>query len=209
MRPEAQSVLLETANRYGAEVHYAGVAAGTGSDGPIWPENRATTHKALEVLNATPFGRDWEVPPLEAITKSGHAGRWQWLRPAPSGARILLDCAHNMDGLRRTLGAIEAIECDHLRVVFGAVNDKDVNGALTAMPNAGTYYLCQAHIPRAMPSSELMECALDAGLNGQAYATVEAALEAALADAQPNDLVAVFGSIFIAGEVLVWERSRS
>ncbi|MEC7693648.1 MAG: bifunctional folylpolyglutamate synthase/dihydrofolate synthase, partial [Bacteroidota bacterium] len=101
MRPEAQSVLLETANRFGAEVHYAGVASEAGEAGPHWPENRATAHKALEVLKATPFGSDWEVPPLEAITKSGHPGRWQWLRPAPSGARILLDCAHNLDGLHR------------------------------------------------------------------------------------------------------------
>ena len=209
MRPEAQSVLLETANRFGAEVHYAGVATGMAADGPHWPENRATAHKALEVLNNTPFGRDWVVPPLEAMTKSGHAGRWQWLRPASSGARILLDCAHNLDGLYRTLEAIEAMERDHLRVVFGAVNDKDVIGALAAMPCAGTYYLCEAQIPRAMPSSELMAYALEAGLNGQAFGTVESALEAALADAQPNDVVAVFGSVFIAGEVLAWERSRS
>jgi dihydrofolate synthase/folylpolyglutamate synthase len=209
MRPEAQSVLLETANRFGAEVHYAGVAAGIAADGPHWPENRATAHKAIEVLNTTRFGRDWEVPPLEAIEKSGHAGRWQWLRPAPSGAPILLDCAHNMDGLKRTLEAVEAIERDHLRVVFGAVNDKDVIGALAAMPGVGTYYLCQAQIPRAMPSSELMAYALEAGLNGQAFNTVELALEAALADAQPNDVVAVFGSVFIAGEVLAWDRSRS
>jgi dihydrofolate synthase/folylpolyglutamate synthase len=209
MRPEAQSVLLETANRFGAEVHYAGVASGAGEDGPHWPENRATAHKALEVLNATPFGRDWETPPLEAITKSGHSGRWQWLRPAPCGARILLDCAHNLDGLHRTLGAIEALECNRLRLVFGAVNDKDVKGALTAMPSAGAYYFCAAQIPRALPSSTLAQYAADAGLNGQAYATVDAALEAALADAQPNDLVAVFGSVFIAGEVLAWERSRT
>ena len=209
MRPEAQSVLLETANRFGAEVHYAGVAKGAGEDGPHWPENRATAHKALEVLNATPFGREWETPPLEAITKSGHAGRWQWLRPAPSGARILLDCAHNLDGLHRTLRAIEAVECNRLRVVFGAVNDKDVEGALMAMPSAGAYYFCAARIPRALPSVKLAQYAGDAGLSGQTYGTVEAALEAALADAQPNDLVAVFGSVFIAGEVLAWERSRS
>ena len=60
-----------------------------------------------------------------------------------------------------------------------------------------------------MPSVTLADHAADVGLNGQAHGTVEAALEAALADAQPNDLVAVFGSVFIAGEVLAWERSRS
>lgn len=209
MRPEAQSVLLETANRFGAEVHYAGVASEAGEAGPHWPENRATAHKALEVLKATPFGSDWEVPPLEAITKSGHLGRWQWLRPAPSGARILLDCAHNLDGLHRTLGAIEALECDGLHVVFGGVNDKDISGALAAMPNAGSYYFCASQIPRALPSATLAEYAADAGLNGHAYPTVEAALDAALSAAQPNDLIAVFGSVFIAGEVLAWERQRS
>ncbi|MGB1944183.1 MAG: glutamate ligase domain-containing protein, partial [Flavobacteriales bacterium] len=209
MRPEAQSVLLETANRFGAEVHYAGVASEAGEAGPHWPENQATAHKALEVLKATPFGSDWEVPPLEAITKSGHPGRWQWLRPAPSGARMLLDCAHNLDGLHRTLGALEALECDGLRVVFGGVNDKDISGALAAMPNAGSYYFCAAQIPRALPSATLAECAADAGLNGHAYPTVEAALDAALSAAQPNDLIAVFGSVFIAGEVLAWERQRS
>ena len=151
MRPEAQSVLLETANRFGAEVHYAGVASEAGEAGPHWPENRATAHKALEVLKATPFGNDWEVPPLEAITKSGHPGRWQWLLPAPSGARMLLDCAHNLDGLHRTLGAIEALECDGLRVVFGGVNDKDMKGALAAMPNEGAYYFCAAQIPGHCP----------------------------------------------------------
>ena len=208
MRPEAQSVLLETANRYGAEVHYAGVASGTEADGPHWPENRATAHKALEVLNATPFGRDWEVPPLEAITKSGHAGRWQWLSPTPSGVRVLLDCAHNLDGLHRTLEAVKTLDFDQLRIVFGAVNDKDISGALAAMPGDGMYYFCQAQIPRALPSAALADFAKDAGLNGQGYLTVEAALEASLAEAQPNDLVAVFGSVFIAGEVLAWERSR-
>jgi len=59
-----------------------------------------------------------------------------------------------------------------------------------------------------LPSAALADFAKDAGLNGQGYLTVEAALEASLAEAQPNDLVAVFGSVFIAGEVLAWERSR-
>ena len=86
---------------------------------------------------------------------------------------------------------------------------KTSSGALTAMPSEGAYYFCAAQIPRALPSATLATMPQTSGLNGQAYGTVEAALEAALADAQPNDLVAVFGSVFIAGEVLAWERSRN
>ena len=206
MRPEAQSVLLETANRFGAEVYYAGVAARAGEDGPHWPENRATAHKALQVLNAMPFGSGWEVPRLESITKRGHAGRWQWLKPAPSGARILLDCAHNLDGLIQTLNAIEKLAFDRLRLVFGAVNDKDVRGALSVMPSAGTFYFCQAQIPRAMPSKVLLTHAADTGLSGRDFPTVERALAAALEDSEPLDLIVVLGSVFIAGEVLAWEQ---
>ncbi|HBP45717.1 MAG TPA: tetrahydrofolate synthase [Flavobacteriales bacterium] len=208
MRPDAQSVLLETANRYGAEVHYAGVAGKTSEDGPHWPENRATAKKALEVLNEMPFGCGWEVPGLDFITKSGHDGRWQWLKSASSGARILLDCAHNLDGLNRTLGAIQNQDFDMLRIVYGAMNDKDIQGALSLMPRQGTYYFCQTQSPRAFPADELFNCAGKNGLQGVAFPTVEKAVIAASSEAESNDLVLVLGSVFIVGEAITWDRGR-
>jgi dihydrofolate synthase/folylpolyglutamate synthase len=210
MRPEAQSVLLETANRCGAEVHYAEVAISDDAqaDGPHWPENRATAHKALEVLATTAFGRDLSVPPVGALTKAGHAGRWQWLPSKPGEARIILDCAHNMDGLARTIEAVEKLEFDRLHVVFGAVNDKDIEGALHLLPSHAKYAFCAAQIPRALPSAELAERATKAGLQGQAFESVSAAMDASMAQAQERDVIAVLGSVFIAGEVLAWSAAR-
>lgn len=210
MRPEAQSVLLETANRFGAEVHYAGIAMedDAQANGPHWPENRATAHKALEVLATTTFGRGLEVPPVEALTKSGHAGRWQWLPIKPGEARILVDCAHNMDGLVRTVEAVEKLEFDRLHVVVGAVNDKDIEGALQLLPSYAQYAFCAAQIPRAMPSEDLAERAANAGLQGRAFESVSAAMESSVALAQGQDVIAVLGSVFIAGEVLAWSAAR-
>ena len=86
MRPEAQSVLLETAMVW-RRGPLRGAASKAGEAGPHWPENRATAHKALEVLKATLFGSDWEVPPLEAMTKPGTLA----VAVAPSSA---LRCTH-------------------------------------------------------------------------------------------------------------------
>ena len=208
MRPEAQSVLLETANRFGAEVHYAGVAieGDACAEGPHWPENRATAQKALEVLASMPFGRNLVVPPVEELNKAGHAGRWQWLPTMPHAARVLLDCAHNMDGLIRTVEAVESLDFGQLFIVFGAVNDKDVDGALAMLPKHAHYAFCAAQIPRAMPGPDLALRAAERGLQGEAFDSVSAAMNAAVAKAGERDLIAVLGSVFIAGEVLAWSR---
>lgn len=210
MRPEAQSVLLETANRCGAEVHYAGVASAEDSEaeGPHWPENRATAHKALEVLASTPFGRELHVPAVAQLTKQGHAGRWQWLPPLPNGARMLLDCAHNFDGLSKTIEAVNQLDCGQLFIVFGAVNDKDVDGALELMPKQAKYAFCAAQIPRALPSEALMEKAQAHGLDGAACGSVANAMDELTQQAQMDDLIVVLGSVFVAGEVLNWSGER-
>ena len=210
MRPEAQSVLLETANRCGAEVHYAGVAIDdAGSEqGPHWPENRATAHKVLEVLATTPFGRDLDVPAVSELTKTGHSGRWQWLPPLDKGARLLLDCAHNMDGLFKTLKSVEDQTFNELFVVYGAVSDKDLNGAFEMMPKGAQYAFCAAQIPRALPSADLAQRAEAFGLKGMDCGTVAHAMDEVAKRAQANDLVVALGSVFIAGEVLTWSDAR-
>lgn len=210
MRPEAQSVLLETANRCGAEVHYAGVATSDADSeqGPHWPENRATAHKVLEVLATTPFGRDLNVPAVYELTKAGHAGRWQWLPALDNGARLLLDCAHNIDGLSKTLKAVENQVFDKLWIVFGAVNDKDLEGALEMMPEGAQYTFCAAQIPRALPSADLAQRSEAFGLEGTAYDTVAQAMDEVAKRALSNDLVVALGSVFIAGEVLTWSDAR-
>jgi dihydrofolate synthase / folylpolyglutamate synthase len=204
MRPEAQSVVLETANRLGAETHYAAPAetADLEGHGPHWPENRATAHKALEVLTALPFGKGLQLPKVDELTKDGHAGRWHWLNPTPAGAKVLVECAHNLDGLGGTLSAISTLGFSDLHIVFGAVSDKELSEVFELLPVEAHYYFCAANIPRALPARALGKMAEQAGLIGGSFASVREAYAAACAEAQPSALVLVFGSIFIAAEVL-------
>ena len=72
---------------------------------------------------------------------------------------------------------------------------------LPLLPHTATYYFCQADIPRALPATELAALAQAAGLRGQAYGPVPAAVAAARAAAGPDDVVFIGGSPFVVAEV--------
>ncbi len=207
MRPEAQSVVLAAASRMGSETHYAAVSQSlnTEREGPHWPENRATAHKALEVLASLPFGKGLSIPPMEILSKASHRGRWQWLNAQACAGRVLVDCAHNMDGLERTLDALDGMSFAGWHVVIGAVADKDLTEFLSRLREESQYYFCAADIPRALPAQQLAEAAENFGLKGLAYPSVDQAFKAACETATDEDLVLVLGSIFVVAEVLVNE----
>jgi len=205
MRPEALSVVLEQALRTGSEVHYADTAGEPPLPGepPYMTENRATARKVLEILSSLP---EWDrtrpaaLPEAPSLVATGHAGRWNWLKPAPSGARVLADCAHNVDGLSALMSHLP--EAAALHIVFGTVADKDLSGVLPLLPRAARYYFCAADIPRALPAEELARSAAEAGRAGAAYPSVDAACAAARAAAEPDALVVITGSIFVVAEAL-------
>jgi dihydrofolate synthase/folylpolyglutamate synthase len=82
------------------------------------------------------------------------------------------------------------------------VNDKDVSAVLEILPQDAHYYFTQAQIARALSASELMQRAANFTLNGNVYPTVKEAINAALTDANLDDLIFIGGSNFIVGEAL-------
>lgn len=209
MRPEAKSVMLEQSLRTGSEVYYAEPEAAWEGEAPFAAENRATARKVLEVLAGLP---GWSVPE-EAVERglldykelTGQTGRWTFLEPTASGARVLADCAHNIDGFSRTVEAVGALVSEaggRLRVVFGTVGDKSVEEVLPLLPREAEYYWCAADIPRAMAAEELERRARDLGYAGRSLGSVAAALGSAREEAGPRDLIWVTGSIFVVAEVV-------
>jgi UDP-N-acetylmuramoyl-L-alanyl-D-glutamate--2,6-diaminopimelate ligase len=62
---------------------------------------------------------------LKAVSTFGPVeGRMEQLR-LPNGALIVIDFAHNPDGLRRVLTACDALKARRLRLVFGCGGDRD------------------------------------------------------------------------------------
>jgi len=81
------------------------------------------------------------------------------------------------------------------------VNDKSIANILALLPADATYYFCKADIPRGLDAGELRKMAHAAGLQGESYASVKKALEAATSAAGSDDLVFVGGSTFVVGEM--------
>jgi dihydrofolate synthase/folylpolyglutamate synthase len=109
--------------------------------------------------------------------------------------------AHNEDGIRQLLRQIELTDHEELHLILGVVNDKAIDKILQLLPRQARYYFTRAQIPRALPEDQLAAQATELGLKGRSYPTVPEALQAAKANAKPKDLVVVFGSVFVVGEV--------
>lgn len=165
------------------------------------------TKNLLTVLQSVHQLREkgWNIP--EAAVREGLAktkaltglhGRWEKLREHPA---VIVDVAHNEDGIRELVHQLEVTDYHQLHVVIGVVKDKDIRAVLYQLPHDAHYYFTQASIPRALPVEDLWAEAADAGLKGQSFPDVNTALKEALAHAQKDDLILVCGSVFVVGEV--------
>ena len=149
-----------------------------------------------------------EKEALQHVKKlTGLYGRWDVISDKPA---IILDVAHNEDGIKQLLQQAEIVsressvvnrESQELHLVMGMVKDKDVTKILTILPKDANYYFCNAHIERAMPYLDLLEKAKGFDLKGEGFNDVNKAIDAARQKARANDLIIVCGSIFLIAEV--------
>ncbi len=136
---------------------------------------------------------------LKVVQNTGLLGRWQVLQKSPT---IICDTAHNKEGLNYVIDQLKTLSFSSLHIVFGVVNDKDLNSIIPLMPTEATYYFCKPNVPRGMDSKILKEKFENAGFIGQAYGDVNKALISAKNAANPDDLIYVGGSTFVVAEVV-------
>jgi len=164
-------------------------------------KNCITVLEAVHQLNqlGLTIGKEHVKTGLAQVKKNtGLHGRWEQIGHDPA---IVLDVAHNEDGMKQVLSQLSVSQFNHLHIVIGMVKDKEVEQVLLLLPKEATYYFTQAQIPRALEAALLKEKALPAGLMGDVYPDVNTALKQALLKANTKDLVLVCGSVFLVGEV--------
>lgn len=130
---------------------------------------------------------------------TGLMGRWQRLRERPLA---VCDTGHNVGGWNYLVGQIKAQACHRLRIVFGMVDDKDIDRILAMLPREADFYWTQASSHRAIPAAQVAGKAAAIGLRGRSYATVGEAWQQALADASPKDFIFVGGSSYVVADLL-------
>ena len=130
---------------------------------------------------------------------TGLMGRWQKLSDHPL---LICDTGHNTGGITYITQQIKSIVYDHLHIVIGMVNDKDIRGVLNLLPQDAMYYFTKASVKRALPEEELKRTAREFGLHGNTYPTVTEAVRAAQEKSLPKDFIFVGGSSFIVADLL-------
>ena len=129
---------------------------------------------------------------------TGLHGRWEIIHTSPT---VVLEVAHNTDGIRQLVQQVEITTHNQLHIIIGMVKDKDIEQVLALLPKTAAYYFTKAQIPRALGEDELMEKAEKLKLKGQSFPEVNSALGFVLQHAHADDLIIICGSIFLVGEV--------
>jgi dihydrofolate synthase/folylpolyglutamate synthase len=116
---------------------------------------------------------------------------------------VVLDGAHNPAGAVVLADALAGSfpVAGTTRCVIGMLSNRDPVELLAPLARRGVSvaYCCRADSPRALDASAISQAALRLGVATRVLASVDDALDAALADADADDLVVVTGSFYVVG----------
>lgn len=133
-----------------------------------------------------------------AARTTGLRGRWECIGHKP---KVIVDTAHNADGLKWVFEQLERERTGHLHIVFGMVAEKEIEPVLLLLPRDARYYFTQAQIHRAMDANLLAGHCRSVGIHGEVFPNVPAAYTAAKQNAEEDDLIFVGGSTFVVGDL--------
>ncbi|HEY4934932.1 MAG TPA: folylpolyglutamate synthase/dihydrofolate synthase family protein [Puia sp.] len=170
-------------------------------------KNIVTVAEVISILNQKGFhipDAAMQLGLKQVKSLTGLHGRWDILHENPM---IVTDVGHNEEGMKAVGKQIENTSHEELHIIIGIVKDKSVEKILRHLPRMANYYFTRAQIPRALPETELAAIAESMGLKGRSFSNVKRALEAAVLNANPKDLILVCGSVFLVGEVNLKEIS--
>jgi dihydrofolate synthase/folylpolyglutamate synthase len=115
---------------------------------------------------------------------------------------VILDTAHNREGLALTVRQVNKQAQGRIHFVLGFVKGKNLDLILPLFPKHASYYFSRANIPRGLDAELLQAAARKHGLEGAVYDTVPEALVAALGEASETDVIYVGGSTFTVADAL-------
>ncbi|MDD4395658.1 MAG: Mur ligase family protein, partial [Bacteroidales bacterium] len=165
-------------------------------------ENVATFVQAVLQLSFNiPNVNQLIVKALENVIDNTHLmGRWQIINNKPL---TICDTGHNSGGFHFITQQLNRIDCDHLHIIIGFVNDKDIQAIINLLPKKATYHICKAKIDRAL-SQNIIQTTMQAGGLTATVSTLsvyETYLQL-INDAKDDSVFYIGGSTFIVADFL-------
>jgi dihydropteroate synthase len=174
-------------------------------DGPSW-EARTNLpligqHQATNAGIAATLARqvaDVDVSVIERGLRDAHwPGRFEVMSSDPL---VVLDGAHNPAACGTLTDLVDRYAYDELHLVFGAMQEKDHEEMVAALPDSDAVHLCRPDVDRAASLDTLSEAFDQRASVTEQDGTVFEAVERALGAAGDDDCVLVTGSLYAVAE---------
>jgi dihydrofolate synthase/folylpolyglutamate synthase len=130
---------------------------------------------------------------------TGLMGRWQVVSESPT---VVCDTGHNPAGWEYLSRQLNEVECKNMYIVFGVVEDRDVDGIMALLPKRASYFFTKASNKRALSERVLQMMGQQLGLSGNVYPSVAEAFSAAKIIAKEGDFVFIGGSSYVVADFL-------
>ena len=137
----------------------------------------------------------------KVCSNTGLLGRWQKISEKPL---TVCDTGHNVAGWEYLSEQIKRQRCKTRRIIFGMVDDKDINSVMSLLPKDAEYYFTQASCKRALNSLTVASIAESHGITGKSYNNVGEAYLQARKEADKDDFIFIGGSSYIVADLLAF-----
>ena len=212
---ETRPVFEQVAREHDATLYYAEDNIIEGDyefelKGAYQEKNKNTILNIVRLLrNQIDISNDAVINGMKNVCElTGLMGRWQTISNTPL---TICDTGHNLAGwkylhkqIKETYEAIRSktVNTSMLRIVFGMVDDKDIEAVMELLPKNATYYYCQA-------STRINGIALNLNISGQAFSTVEEAYNAVRKDAMKDDFIFIGGSSYVVADLFTYLKKHT
>ena len=129
---------------------------------------------------------------LRGLKKAYWPGRFEFMNK-----NILLDCAHNPDGIKALVKSIKKLNYKNLIIVIGVMKDKNINSIAKKLEKLNpTVIVTKASVSRSRGPEEISGCFKRA----EVIPNLKNAIKHAVKKTEKDDIVLITGSIFVVGE---------
>ena len=134
----------------------------------------------------------------KGLEKTRWPGRLELFEGKP---KVLLDGAHNPEGVKALCEFLKEISFKKLHLIIGIMKDKSWKEMLeTLLPLSQSVIAFRPQNPRSLEPETVINLAKQMSLEGFEAKTPEEALRVAKEKADPEDLILITGSLFTVGE---------
>ncbi len=126
-------------------------------------------------------------------------GRLQLISDYP---KVVVDAAHNLEGVESLLSEIRLFHYSHLYIIYGASNDKDWKEILWQMPREATFSFVEFDSKRSVKLADFESEAQSIGIEYKLFSQATDALNHSKLTAKPDDLILICGSFYLLEKII-------